>query len=103
MAKTSLVPLLTLFCGSACAEDGDGHGAKRFWKASIAAVAAGSIVDMQSSMGKHETNGLLANRQGVFSMQRIGLRLAIAGARGRDTSNTCCTATRRLPDIRPGR
>jgi len=80
MAKISLVLLVALSCGTAHAEDGDGRWAKRLWKASIAAVAAGSIVDMQSSLGKHETNGLLANQQGVFSMQGIGLKLAIAGA-----------------------
>jgi hypothetical protein len=80
MTKTSVVLLLTLFCAPACAEDGGGRWAKRMWKASIAAVAAGSIMDMQSSLGKHETNGLLANRQGMFSMQGIGLKLAIAGA-----------------------
>jgi hypothetical protein len=80
MAKISLVLLVALFCGTAHAGDGDGRWAKRLWKASIAAVAAGSIVDMQSSLGKHETNGLLANQQGVFSMQGVGLKLAIAGA-----------------------
>jgi hypothetical protein len=37
-------------------------------------------MDMQSSLGKHETNGLLANRQGIFSAQGIGLKLALAGA-----------------------
>jgi hypothetical protein len=80
MSKMSLVLFVTMFCGSACAEDGGGQWAKRFWKASIAAVAAGSIMDMQSSLGKHETNGLLANRQGIFSAQGIGLKLALAGA-----------------------
>jgi hypothetical protein len=80
MAKSSLVLALTLFCSPALAEDGGGKWAKRLWKVSIAAVTAGSVVDMTSSLGKHETNGLLANRQGVFSAQGIGLKLAIAGA-----------------------
>jgi hypothetical protein len=80
MQKTSLVLVLALFCAPAFAEDGANRWAKRLWKASIAAVAAGSVMDMQSSLGKHETNGLLANRQGVFSTQGIGLKLAIAGA-----------------------
>ena len=80
MMKLGLVLFLALFCGSASAQDGDGRWARRFWKASVAAVAAGSIVDIQSSLGKHETNGLLANQQGIFSMQGIGLKLAIAGA-----------------------
>ena len=35
---------------------------------------------MQSSFGKPESNGLLANRQGIFSTQGIGLKLALAGA-----------------------
>jgi hypothetical protein len=80
MAKTSLVLVVALFCGPAFAEDGGGRFAKRLWRASIAAVAVGSALDMHSSMGKIETNGLLANRQGVFSMQSVGLKLAIAGA-----------------------
>jgi hypothetical protein len=80
MAKASLVLLVALFCGPVYAQDGGGRWAKRVWQASIAAVVAGSAVDMQSSLGKHETNGLLANRQGVFSMQGAGLKLAIAGA-----------------------
>ena len=80
MKRISLVLLVALFCGVAHAEDGEGRWAKRFWKASIAAVAAGSIVDMQSSLGKHEINGLLANQQGIFSMQGVGLKLALAGA-----------------------
>ena len=61
-------------------KDSGGKWPKRLWKASIAAVAAGSIMDMQSSLGKHETNGIRANHQGVFSTQGIGLKLAIAGA-----------------------
>jgi hypothetical protein len=80
MKRISVVLLVALFCGAAHAEDGQGRWAKRFWKASIAAVAAGSIVDIQSSLGKHETNGLLANSQGIFSMQGVGLKLALAGA-----------------------
>jgi hypothetical protein len=80
MAKTSLVLLVALLCGPVDAEDGGGRWAKRFWKASLAAVAAGSALDMQSSLGKHETNSMLADRQGVLSTQGIGLKLAIAGA-----------------------
>jgi hypothetical protein len=80
MAKLGLVLMLVLFCGSASAQEGEGRWAKRFWKASIVAVAVGSTLDIQSSLGKHETNGLLANQQGIFSMQGIGLKLAIAGA-----------------------
>lgn len=56
------------------------HWSRRLWQASLAAVAAGSVVDMTSSLGKHETNGLLANHQGVFSTQGIGLKLVMAGA-----------------------
>lgn len=78
--KPGVILLAVLFCGPMFAQDGGGRWAKRFWKASIAAVAAGSAIDMQSSMGKHEVNGLLANGQGVFSMQGMGLKLAIAAA-----------------------
>jgi hypothetical protein len=80
MYKTSLVLASIVFCVPALAQESGSRWEKRLWKASIAAVAAGSIVDMQSSLGKHETNGILANHQGVFSMQGIGIKLAIAGA-----------------------
>lgn len=80
MRAISLVMALALFgCPVGRAEEGGGKWAKRLWKASIAAVAAGSVVDIQSSLGKPETNGLLANHQGVFSTQGIGLKLLIAG------------------------
>ena len=62
------------------AEDGGSKWGKRLWKASIAAVAAGTAVDIHSSLGRYETNGLLANRQGMFSAQGIGIKLVIAGA-----------------------
>ena len=71
---------LLLFCTSAWGQDNDGKWAKRLWRASIAAVVAGSAADLHSSLGRHETNGLLANRQGVFSLQGIGIKLAITGA-----------------------
>lgn len=80
MTKCSLVLILTLLGTPAWAEEGGGKWAKRLWRASLVAVAAGSAVDMHSSMGKIETNGILANRQGLFSAQSIGLKLAIAGA-----------------------
>jgi hypothetical protein len=80
MRNILMVLVLVVGCAPAWGEDNGGKWAKRFWKASLAAVAAGSVVDVTSSLGKHETNGLLANRQGVFSMQGIGLKLAITGA-----------------------
>lgn len=80
MKRTSLVLTAVLFCSPLGAQEGTGRWAKRLWKASVAAVAAGSAVDIQSSLGKREVNGLLANQQGVFSAQGIGLKLAIAGA-----------------------
>lgn len=43
-------------------------------------MAPGTVVDITSSMGKYESNGLLANRQGLFSMQSVALKLAITGA-----------------------
>ena len=79
MKATSVILALGLLSTPALAQDGNTKWAKRLWKASIAAVAAGSVMDIQSSLGKHETNGLLANHQGVFTMQGVGLKLAIAG------------------------
>lgn len=78
--RALLVLAVTLFCFPAFSQEGGDKWPKRLWKASIAAMAAGTLVDIHSSLGKHETNGLLANQQGVFSTQGIGLKLAIAGA-----------------------
>ena len=80
MVKASLLLSAVLLGGPAYAQEGGGPWAKRLWQASVAAVAAGSVMDIQSSLGKHEVNGMLANQQGVFSVQGIGLKLAIAGA-----------------------
>jgi len=80
LRKSSLVLILILLGAPAWAEEREGKWVKRLWRASIVAVAAGSAVDLHSSLGKHETNSLLANRQGVFSAQGIGIKLAIAGA-----------------------
>jgi hypothetical protein len=79
MKATSVILALGLLSTPALAQDGNTKWGKRLWKASIAAVAAGSVMDIQSSLGKHETNGILANHQGVFTMQGVGLKLAIAG------------------------
>jgi len=75
-----MVLAAVLLCLPASAQDGGEKWSKRLWRASIAAVAAGTAVDVQSSLGKNETNGLLANHQGVFSAQGVGIKLAIAGA-----------------------
>ena len=84
MKLASWVVVFTLFWGPAShiafGQEGGGKWTKRLWRASIAAVAAGSAADIHSSLGKPEANGLLANPQGVFSAQGIGLKLAIVGA-----------------------
>ena len=80
MQMTTWILAAALFCSQAWAQDSGGKWPKRLWKASIAAVVAGSAVDIQSSFGKRETNGLLANGQGTFSMSGIGLKLALTGA-----------------------
>ncbi len=80
MRKSSMVLVMALLSAPAWAGEGEGRWAKRLWLGSIAAVVAGSAVDLHSSMGKHETNGILANHQGMFTMQGVGIKLAIAGA-----------------------
>ena len=80
MKIVSLILFASLFSPNALADDPGGKWVKRFWRASIAAVAAGSAADLHSSLGRHEVNGILANRQGMFSAQGIGIKLAIAGA-----------------------
>lgn len=80
MQKMFLALITVVLCVHASAEDCGEKWPKRLWKASIAAVAAGSVLDVTSSLGKNETNGLLANQQGVFSASGVALKLAISGA-----------------------
>ena len=77
-----LLAFFLLYSNFGRAEEWPANGKwhKRLWKASLAALAAGSAMDIQSSLGKHEMNAMLANGSGNFAMQGIGLKLAIAGA-----------------------
>ena len=50
-----------------------------FWKASLGALVAASVVDVHSSWGKPESNPLLANGTGHFGARAVVLKAAVAG------------------------
>lgn len=50
------------------------------WIGSMGFLAAGQMMDWQSSLGKHEANALIGNRNGQFDASRgLTLKLAIVG------------------------
>jgi hypothetical protein len=53
---------------------------KQLWRASISALATANMLDIDSSWGKHELNGLLANRTGTFGTQGALIKLGIQGS-----------------------
>lgn len=57
------------------------YGSKRsnFWKASVAMLAASSVMDAQSSWGRYEANPLLRGSNGRFGWQGVALKAAIFG------------------------
>ena len=57
------------------------YGSKRssIWKASLAMLAASSIVDAHSSWGRSEANPLLRGSNGRFGWQGVAIKAAIFG------------------------
>jgi hypothetical protein len=53
---------------------------KKLWWASVAALAAASVLDARSSWGQHELNPLLQGPSGRFSASSIEMKSAIVGA-----------------------
>jgi hypothetical protein len=53
--------------------------ASGWWKASLVALAAGSALDIHSSLGKRELNPLLAGANGQFGAKGIAIKSAITG------------------------
>jgi len=50
------------------------------WVGSLGFLAAGQFMDYQSSLGKHEMNGVIGNQNGSFNASRgLSLKLAIVG------------------------
>lgn len=50
------------------------------WIGSMGFLAAGQLMDYQSSLGKHEVNGVIGNSSGQFNASRgLSLKLAIVG------------------------
>jgi hypothetical protein len=57
-----------------------GHGWKKAWIASVASLVTVNVLDARSSMGRYETNPLLQNSQGRFSVGRaIAVKSAASG------------------------
>jgi hypothetical protein len=52
---------------------------RAFWRTSIAAITAANVLDVQSSWGKHELNGTLANSSGTFGVQGALIKLGLQG------------------------
>lgn len=82
--RTLLVCLLCASAGFAETRNLLEHprpGAKpsRWWKWSVAALAAGSATDAWSSMGRPEANALLRGPGGQFSARAVGIKAAVAG------------------------
>jgi len=51
----------------------------RWWKASVAMLAATSAVDAHSSWGRMEANPMLRNGSGRFGMQGVAIKAAVLG------------------------
>jgi hypothetical protein len=50
------------------------------WIGSMGFLAAGQFMDYQSSLGKHEANPIIGNRNGQFDASRgLSLKLAVVG------------------------
>lgn len=86
MRKTLIFVLgTTLAASSLCAQSFDHAQAEArsrrspLWKASIAALAASTVFDAQSSWGRPEANPLLRGNNGRFGWQGIALKAAVAG------------------------
>lgn len=52
---------------------------KKLWWASVAALAAASVLDARSSWGRHELNPLLQGPNGRFSARSVEIKSAIVG------------------------
>jgi hypothetical protein len=53
---------------------------KKLWWASVAALAAASVLDARSSWGRHELNPLLQGPNGSFSARSVEVKSAIVAA-----------------------
>ncbi len=53
---------------------------KKLWWASVAALAAASVLDARSSWGRQELNPLLQGPNGRFSARSIEIKSALVGA-----------------------
>jgi hypothetical protein len=50
--------------------------ATRFWKFSLACVAAANALDVNSSWGKHELNGILRSPDGTFGARGTMIKMS---------------------------
>ena len=74
------VLLLVLAIGPAWCGEGGKPGWKKGWMASAAGLAAASLVDAWSSIGRYESNPFLRNRQGQFAAGKgIAMKAGMTG------------------------
>jgi len=52
---------------------------KRLWKVSLATLTVANVLDVQSSLGKHELNSALSGPSGTLGTQGILLKSALQG------------------------
>ncbi|MBZ5579271.1 MAG: hypothetical protein LAP40_22135 [Acidobacteriia bacterium] len=53
--------------------------AKRLWKVSLVTLSVANILDVQSSLGKHELNSALSSSSGTLGTQGILLKSVLQG------------------------
>ena len=53
--------------------------AKKLWLASVATLSVANVLDVQSSLGKHELNSTLSSSSGTLGTQGILLKTALQG------------------------
>src|SRR5579872_3475421 len=80
MRTKKLIGLLVIFgffSAQSQAEEFQHHS--KLWKVSAGLLAAVTVADMQSSVGRQEENPLLASRSGQFSGSGIAIKSLLVG------------------------
>jgi len=72
--------LLLFFALTGCVLQAQDKAGLTFWRASVTALAAANVMDVQSSWGKHELNPTLSNSSGNFGAQGALIKLGLQGS-----------------------
>ncbi len=60
-------------------EEGQKAPRRGLWKVSIAALAASQVLDIHSSWGYPEVNGVIRSPAGRFGAKAVGIKAAVSG------------------------